>query len=308
MLELNQWAVFHAVAQAGSVSGGAGSLMVSQPAVSKQIKAMERSLGTPLFLRHAKGVRLTPEGEVLAGYARRIFALADEAANALDDLSSLRRGNLSVGATTTVGVYLLPRVLVHFRNRFPGVKLRLDIESNEVLRSRIADGALDVGFCESDLDSAEIQSSPFMTDEFLAVAPPGHSLGGQREVTPEAFFGGPFISEEAGSVTRRLLEEVLSARGLRAEPVLSLNSVEGIKQAVSAGLGVAVVSGLASRGDIAAGRLAQVRLKGLSIRRPLYRVRRRDRRETKATHAFGCVLKHAVLGKLPAPKLRRAGG
>src|SRR5438105_841168 len=98
MLNLHHLAVFHAVAESGSVSRGAERLMVSQPAVSKQLRELERKLKAKLFDRHAKGVRLTAVGQTLAGYAGRIFALTSEAEQALDDLSSLRRGSLSIGA------------------------------------------------------------------------------------------------------------------------------------------------------------------------------------------------------------------
>src|SRR3954471_19752448 len=100
-LGFTQLAAFRAVADHGSVGRGADALMVSQPAVSKQIKELEKSLGVVLFERHARGVRLTDAGELLAGYARRIFALADEAEEAIEDLQGLRRGRLRIGATPT---------------------------------------------------------------------------------------------------------------------------------------------------------------------------------------------------------------
>src|SRR3954453_17075083 len=107
-ISFTQLAAFRAVADKGSVGRGADALMVSQPAVSKQIKELERSLGVVLFERHPKGVRLTDAGELLAGYARRIFSLIDEAERAVDDLQSLRRGKLSIGASPTLGTYFLP--------------------------------------------------------------------------------------------------------------------------------------------------------------------------------------------------------
>src|SRR6185295_2939986 len=118
-LNLNHLVVFHAVAEAGTVTTAAERPMVSQPAVSKQVKELERALQARLFDRHAKGVRLTDAGATLADYARRIFALADEAGAAMNDLSALRRGSVAVGASPMLGTYLLPRALVYFRQRFP---------------------------------------------------------------------------------------------------------------------------------------------------------------------------------------------
>src|SRR4051794_885109 len=136
MLNLHHLSVFHAVASTGSVSRGAERLEISQPAVSKQLRELERSLRTALFDRHPKGVRLTTAGEALADYARRIFALSDEAERAMADVAGLRRGRLAVGAGPTAGAYLLPRVLVEFRRRFPDVALHAETEGPDVLRQR----------------------------------------------------------------------------------------------------------------------------------------------------------------------------
>src|SRR3954464_11945751 len=148
-MNLIHLAAFHAVAETGSVTAGAARLMVSQPAVSKQVRELERALQARLFDRPAKGVRATPAGEVLAGYARRLFSLVEEAEGALRDLSSLRHGTLSVAATHTIGTYLLPQTIVHFRRRFPGVTLRLDIETAEGLSRRLGEGTVDLALAGS---------------------------------------------------------------------------------------------------------------------------------------------------------------
>src|SRR5262245_31457617 len=126
-LSFTELRAFHAVAEAGSVGGGAETLMVSQPAVSKQIKQLERALGTVVFERTARGVRLTDAGALLATYTRRIFALAAEAEQAIEDLGGLRRGKLVVGASPMLGTYFLPAVLVRFRRRFQAIELSLEI-------------------------------------------------------------------------------------------------------------------------------------------------------------------------------------
>src|SRR5437667_12836567 len=117
-LNFSQLAAFAAVADAGSIIAGADRLLVSQPAISRHIQQLERALGHRLFDRHPKGVRLTEAGHLLQDYARRIFALAGEAENALADLDALRRGRLRIGATTTLAVHFLPDLLVRFRRRF----------------------------------------------------------------------------------------------------------------------------------------------------------------------------------------------
>src|SRR5687767_2090471 len=128
-LNFSQLAAFRAVADAGSVGRGAEKLLVSQPAVSKHIRQLERTLGVTLFDRTPKGVRLTSAGALLADYARRIFSLADEAEQAIADLRGLRRGRLAIAASPTLSVYFLPEVLVRFRRKFPGVMLSVEVEN-----------------------------------------------------------------------------------------------------------------------------------------------------------------------------------
>jgi DNA-binding transcriptional LysR family regulator len=299
-LNLNHLAAFHAVAESGSVTLGAQRLMVSQPAVSKQVKELERALQTKLFDRQPKGVRLTQSGRLLADYARRIFGLAGEAEAALADRSAMRTGSLAVGASPTLGTYLLPRALVYFRQRFPGVRVDLEIEHSHLLRTRMNEGSLELGLTEADVHWPELDATPFLTDELVAIAHPSHPLAQKRRVTPEALCREPFIVREAASQTRSLVERSLAAQGYSLRPALSLSSTEAVKQAVAAGLGVAMVSKLAVASALATGELAMIRLQGLALRRHIYLVRQRGHTEGKASTAFLCVLKHAARGTLPS--------
>lgn len=286
-MNLTHLAVFHAVATEGSVSRAADRLMVSQPAVSKQLREFERSLGTPLFDRLPKGVRPTAAGELLGGYARRIFALQAEAEQALADLRGLGRGRLSVGASTTIGVYLLPEVFVRFRQAYPGIAMHLEIANSEVIRQRLADGAIDVGLTEGEVESdGALESAVFMEDELVAVASPGHPLTRRPAVPAADLCREPFVVRETGSGTKSVVERALAGQGLSVRPVMSLGSTEAIKRAVAAGVGVAVVSRLTIGLELQVGRLAQVRLSDLTIRRPLHRLSVRGRHESGAVGEF----------------------
>src|SRR5687768_10562517 len=258
MLNLNHLALFHAVAKAGSVSLAAEQLMVSQPAVSKQLKQLELALKTELFDRHPRGVRLTDAGIVLADYTRRIFTLCDQAEAAVADVSSLRRGHLRLGATTTIGVYLLPQVLVHFRRRFPGVRLELEIENAAALLRRLTDDAINLALCETPIDHPDVEANVFMHDDMIAIAPDRHPLSRRRSVTAETFCGEPLITHQTTQDHPSLVERALAAKGLAVNPILSLSSTEAIKQAVAEGLGVAIVSHLAVKPDLASGRLSRI--------------------------------------------------
>jgi DNA-binding transcriptional LysR family regulator len=293
-----QLAAFHAVAEAGGVVRGAERLMVSQPAVSKQLRQLEKALDVQLFERTARGVRPTEAGEVLADYARRIFALADEAERAVGELRGLRRGRLAVGASPTIGTYFLPHVLVRFRRRFPGIALSLEIANASVLQQRIADGLLDFALSEVPPQRPEVESDVFMRDRLIAIAPPKHPLARKRAVTLRRLCEEPFIVRETGSATKSAVERALADKGVSVVPALTLSSTEAIKCAVAAGLGVAIIPSLAAGPELKTRQVARLNVTGLSIMRDLHHLRARNRRESKAAHALMCLVRHHAAGRL----------
>src|SRR5688572_31594617 len=193
-MNLNHLAVVHAVATEQSVSRASDKLMVSQPAVSKQLRSLERQAGTPLFDRLPRGVRPTQAGSLLADYARRIFELAAEAEERLAELRGLERGELRVAASTTIAVYLLPPVFVAFRKAYPGVRLAVDIGNASDVEERLLAGSIDVALSEGEPDAAEFDARPFMTDELIAIAAPSHPLAkAKKPVKAAVLCKEPFI-------------------------------------------------------------------------------------------------------------------
>lgn len=304
-LDLHHLAVFHAVAEAGGVTAGAERLMVSQPAVSKQLKSLARGVGVALLERRGRGVRLTPAGETLAGYARRIFALAAEAEAALADLEALRAGTLSVGAGPVIGTYLLPEVLVYFRQRFPGVRVRVEIAGAAALRGWLEEDAIDLVLADEAIASDRIERRAFASDPLVPVARPRHPLAARRRITLAELCREPFVAGETGSPTRALFERYVADAGLSLDNVLTLGSTEAVKRAVMHGLGVAVVSRLSVAGELAAKRLVALRVPELALARPLYEAWSKSRKPGKLARAFHCVLEHAVRGTLPKPRSGR---
>jgi DNA-binding transcriptional LysR family regulator len=285
-MNLNHLSIFCAVARERSISRGAQRLMISQPAVSKQLAQLERNLGVKLLDRLPRGIRLTEAGEVLAGYAERLFAVEAEAESALLELRGLRRGRLRLGASTTLGVYLLPEPFVRFREAHPEIHLTLEVIGSPAVERRLIDGDLDLGFVESFSGSAGLEATAFGADQLVAIAPPGHPLARKRRVTPEQLCQQPFVVRETGSETKSFVEQTLAARGMSVRPVMSLGTTEAIKRAVAAGIGVAIVSRMAIGLELEARRLAVIRVAGLSISRPIYRVQRARSQPSLATARF----------------------
>lgn len=282
----NHLALFHAVAQAGGISRGAEQAHVSQPAVSKQIKELEDSLGVRLLERLPRGSRLTDAGRLLADYAQRLIALEGEAAGAIEEFRGLKRGRLAVGASTTIGAYLLPQVFGEFHRQHPGIDLKLEIANTQTVRDYLMEGRVEIGLTEGVLQGEHFDSEVFREDELVAIAPRAHPLLKQKRVAAKELCRAPFILREEGSGTRAVVERAMDKQGLKVIPVLSLASTEAIKRAVIAGLGLAIVSRLAIGGELQLGSLAIIPVKDLVIRRPLHLQKSRSKNPSPAVSHF----------------------
>jgi DNA-binding transcriptional LysR family regulator len=290
-MNLNHLTIFHAVAQAGSMTQGAELLDISQPAVSKQVRQLERALGVHLFDRIGRRVHLSDAGEVLANYARLLFALEHEAEEAMADVRAVGRGKLVIGASTTIGTYLLPSVLAEFWRRHPNVELFVEIGNTAQVHRRLIGHELDIGLTEGLVDEPELDAEVFHRDELVVIASPSHRLAGKRRVPPTALQEEPFVLREEGSGTRAVEERALAQLKLPLRVAMALGSTEAIKRVVAEGVGLAIVSRMAVRTECAAGTLAVLRVAGLRLQRPLHVVRRRGRRDGPALRAFCGVLR-----------------
>jgi len=294
-MNLNHLAIFYAVAQESSVTLGAERLHISQPAVSKQLQELEKSLGTPLFDRLPRGVRLTEAGQLLAGYARRLFGLEAEVETALAEMRGLERGRLSVGASMTIGGYLLPELLARFHQKYPGIELLLEIANTEEVQQRLLEGTVDVGLTEGLLEHSELETVVFREDEIVVIVPPGHPLLSEGTITAARVCQEPFVVREEGSGTRAVVERAFAERGLAPRPAMLLGNIEAIKRAVTAGAGIAMVSALTVGLELEAGKLVVVSVSDLSVRRSLHCLHLRGRHQSRAARAFTAALAQTKL-------------
>lgn len=286
----NHLALFHAVARAGSISGAATAVRVSQPAVSKQIAELEDALGVRLLDRLPRGCQLTEAGRLLAGYVHRWHALEQDAERAIEEYRGLKRGRLAIGASMTIGGYLLPPVMAEFHRRFPEIELQLEIANTQRIQQSLLEGSIELGLTEGPLDSEELESNVFFQDELVPIAPAGHPLLKQGRVAVREICREPFILREAGSGTRAVVERALRRKGLKVKPLLSLASPEAIKNLVATGMGIAIVSRLIIALELQAGSLGIIPLKDMIIQRPLRLQRIRGRSQSPALAKFLAVL------------------
>jgi DNA-binding transcriptional LysR family regulator len=267
----NHVALFLAVAKTGSFSRAAEKLFIGQPAISMQVAELEKQLGVRLLERSRSGVSLTRAGRILFDYANRIEGIESAAQKALDDFKRAAAGALAIGASTTIGSYLLPDLLVEFRRRSPAITVSVELGNTSTIEQKIADGLLDIALVEGligDLPGTVV----FRHDELIAIGPPSGPLS-QATISLATLVSDPLILREPGSGTRAVFDDFLATRGLKAKPAFELTSPHAIKEFVRRGFGRAVISALACREELQSRTLVQCKVSDMAIDRPLHMIK-----------------------------------
>lgn len=262
--------VFVTAARTLSFSKCAAALNITQPAVSRHIGELEARYGMPLFSRGASGVTLTKAGELLLSHAERLLSAYQKMDYDMDLLSQTSQGRLSIGASTTIAMYLLPPVLAAFMERSGGVEVSMLSGNSENVEQWLRDGTVDIGFVENASRRPWLHYEPLMADELVLVAGTQGRYGTLESVTPEELRGLPLVLREKGSGTREIIEKVLSRRGLRIgdlNVVIELSSTEAIKAFVRSSDTLAIVSVIALHRELADGSLHIVDIDGVDMPR-----------------------------------------
>lgn len=255
----DQLLTFACVADAGNISRAAQLLHLSQPAVSGQLRALQGWFGEPLYRRRGHGIVLTEAGERLAEQARQLRQVYRQAQAVRESWHGLETGVLRLGASTTPASYLLPGLVANFRHAFPAVSLHLSDGNTREIVERLP--ALDLAFIEGDVPAslpADTEVRAWRQDEVVAIVRADHALAGKGAVTLRDLAVSALVMREPGSGVRRLVERAFADAGLAPSVGLELAGVEGVKQAVRAGLGVGFVSAMSMRHED--GTLAALRL------------------------------------------------
>ncbi len=292
-MNLNQLRVFHAVAVAGSITAAARALHVSQPAVSKQLGELENALRILLVDRLPRGVRLTTAGRALSEHAARIFGIEQTAQSELAALLGVQRGQLSVGASTTIGSYLVPRVFGAFQQLHPEVRFELEIGNTAMVHDLVRQHRVELGLTEGLVTDDDLTAQVFDQDEMVAIAAPGDPVLARAPLSAKELVALPFVMRERGSGTREVIEAALAKKRLVIEPVMSLGSTEAVKNAVAARLGVAIVSRLAVELELVSRSLVEIEIVDLEIRRALHLVELTGKSRSPATARFVAMLRQS---------------
>lgn len=262
----------------GSLSAAAQAIGIGQPSASAHLRTLESAAGQRLVERNGRGSRLTEGGRVLAAHAAQALAALAAGEQELGALAGLQTGTIRLGASTAPGAYLLPDTLGCFRRDFPGVDVEVEIAaSGEILR-RLLSGRVEMAIVGVDEADDRVSLQPFLADEIVGVAQPGHVEIANGKLAPKKLAALTLLCREPDSSSRARVERELREIGVEPASVWELGSTEAVKRAVREGLGVGFLSRYAVAEEIERGELDVFRLRGrppltrsFSIARPANR-------------------------------------
>ena len=279
--------IFLAVSERLNYTRAGEDVNLSQSGVSVRVRELERELGVKLFEQLGKKIALTEAGRILEPYARRVVAAVDDARRAIEEFRGLERGRLRIGASTTPGMYIVPRIIAEFKRRYPKIEISLGIKDTRGVEEGILRNEYDFGFVGSHLTGGDdIEAIAWCVDELLLIAAPKHALTRRKAINFRDITKESFIFRERGSATQAVVENSLREAGLQLEAVIELGNPEAIKQAVQSGLGIAFISKFAVETEVGAKTLATLKVKNLKITRELKIVHRKDKHLPHAATEF----------------------
>jgi DNA-binding transcriptional LysR family regulator len=288
-MDTRQLAAFCAVVERRSFSQAAARLGVTQPAVSLQIRSLEKRLGRKLLDRSGRRVEPTEAGRRLYRAAQRMLALEEQL---LEEVTSgvvgEVEGTLAIGASTGPGANVVSLLLCAFQRRNPRLHVRLGIADTQNVVDRVAARELELGVVGAARRHRSVVFETFFRDEVVLACPPTHAFAG-RVVTVDELRAEPLILMQEGAGVRQIVEDELRRRSLRLRDLdvrLELGLQESVKSAVEAGYGVTFISLTAIEAEVAAGRIAVARVEGFDARRDISLVRAAGRSASRAADEF----------------------
>jgi len=291
---LQQLRILKAVASEKSFTKAAEILFVSQPSLSKQIKTLEHRLGILLFNRENNTITLTEAGKVFLQYSERILALCEESCRAVNDVKNGDRGSLTVGASQTIGTYLMPRVLALFAQNYPQINIKVQVDSTRIIAKNVMNQEIDIAVVGGDIPeelkkNLEIES--FVEDELILIIPKSHPFAIKKKkiINKDDLYHLNFITLNSTSTIRKFIDNILVQNDIETKQfnvIMQLNSIEAIKTAVGLGLGAAFVSSSAIEKEIELKTVEIITIKNIKITRTLSIITNRECYRSKAVEFF----------------------
>jgi LysR family transcriptional activator of glutamate synthase operon len=294
-MELFQLKYFVNIADTLSFSRSAESLHVSQPALSHQMQQLERELGTKLFDRQSRRIKLTPSGEVFLPLAQAVLFRADEAVRVLKEHMGVEAGEVRVGCNPSVATYVAPKLLASFRTTYPRVTVELVEGGDADLARMVLEGNIDFAVVTASGSPTTLDTTFLTAEELMVVVRPGHHLAGRRSVAlPELANEAFLFPSESFNVTVQVMEACRSA-GFEPRVPYRTGSVESVKNCVRQGLGISVLPAM-TVGESSGGGLSALKVEG-GMSRDLNLIQARDRSPTGAARALMTHVKMYLSGE-----------
>lgn len=289
---LQQLRILRAIAMEKNFTKAASSLYISQPSLSKQIKILEENLDTILINRERSHISLTESGKIFLQYSERILILCEESCRALMDLKNGERGNLTVGASQTIGTYLMPRILALFAQNYPQIDLKVQVDSTRAIATSIIKREIDVAIVGGEISNElkkKITIQPFVYDELRLIVSNSHPFARKKIIKKEDLYCLDFITLDSTSTIKKFIDKILIQNEIQTnelKTILQLNSIEGIKTAVSLGLGAAFVSSSSIEKEIKLNQIQILEIETLNINRQLSIISNPECYKSKAFELF----------------------
>jgi DNA-binding transcriptional LysR family regulator len=288
-VDLGHLLTFRTVVELGSFSKAAQALDLSQPAVSQQIRSLEKRLGQRLLDRGGRRVEVTPAGDILYAAACRMLETEERLLSDLSHASEQIAGRLAIGSSTGPGELLLPRLCAEFAAAHPDVRVVMEVHDSRTVCDRVLDGAVEIGFVGAESAQRGLAFEPVITDELVLITPPDHTLASASTITVAELADVPMVVQQKGSGVRAVVEQAFAAQGLRRGPdatTMEMGLQQSAKAVVLDGLGVTVISRAAVEREVAQGALAMVGITEPALRRDFHAVWREGRTLTRSGAVF----------------------
>ena len=300
---LQQLRILKAVATEKNFTKAAEVLYLSQPSLSKQIKTLEKNLDILLINRENNKISLTENGKVFLQYSERILALCEESCRALIDLKNGDRGNLTVGASQTIGTYLMPRVLALFAQNYPQIDLKVQVNSTRLIANDVLNREIDIAVVGGEIPNElkkNLTIKHFVEDELSLIISKSHPFAKKKKINKENLYYLNFITLNSNSTIRKFIDNILIQNGIETKQlkiIMQFNSIEGIKTAVSLGLGAAFVSSSAIEKEVELKTIEILKIENIRITRTLSIISNPESYKSKAFDLFYnelCTLKRTI--------------
>lgn len=266
-MDLRQLEIVQAVAETGSFTGAGRKLHVSQSAISRQILLLEQELNDTIFLRVGRRIRITPAGESLVQLSHRVFGDIKETVTLIEETQQVLSGTLRLAGGMTVCMYVFPMLLQEYRRLHSRVEVKLISGHSQRMIQEIRAGTADLGFITLPVQEPELVTVPAMEEEMLLVTRPSHPLAKKKRVVSQDLVQQPFVLFEAGSNSRRVIDEFFVKEHVQPRIVMETENVEILKALVRAEMGITIIPYQAVAREVRGGQLSCARIAGVPLLR-----------------------------------------